>query len=848
MFKPGDQPIAGYKLIHFLGKGQFGEVWKASGPGGTEVALKFILLQQRTGIRELKSIQSVKLIRHANLLPVHAIWLLGMDGTVLDDAMLDQLLSDKPLPEGTMALDVTQTLDNPQYLVVSMALADKSLEDLLKESADDEGISRSELLDFMRQAAKGIDFLNSPRHLVNGQKVGIQHRDIKPANLLVSGDSLLIGDFGVAAAFGEYDTEATSVVGSLCYMSPESIKRMPSHSSDQYALAITYYQLRANALPFEKTVSFAELVEIHIGGKLDFSRASAHEQAVLSRATSTDPKKRYATCAEFIANLEGAVAEAQPVAPRRRAAVTGAILVMAAIAATVAYLSEGSIWHLGDGNERDVTTPQPVTHKLTFEPPGTRFIIHLLGDSEEPTEPIEGQDTALLTLRDDQRISVDAALPGSLYLPLQEAYSVEDLRSKAWSLTLPRKEPAAIRAEAETALREGDDAKAVRLYRLGLDAMPDEFRTAALFESKIDSEPAFRASGGASGLSHFLSSGEGKGWLNRLIPPNEKDGWQLDNVSWGPLPSAYIVHAESRMMIEIHDRDVQVNDPKTGRPQQTLDLGLPVPEIPHPQILSHAISADQRWLLLGQDDGRVRLASISPSDAKLELVAEVALPQSVMTIVPFEQYALAVDRGGNTTLLPLPAEPNDQESITAYEQSTPISLELNQEEILGAIAITDSASFLVTEKQVYRINVDGTPSSLQATPVMEIRGYPHLIRQLPDGRVAITTDLPNRALAILGGDQEQPIWLRSPEIGGVVEDLTHSPDGRWMVLSDQAGELMAIDLQAAAYKPVSLRQPDRRRIMFVGFHDDSNILVTVFESGEIECWDFPNLLLSAMAQ
>ncbi|MEX0792696.1 MAG: serine/threonine protein kinase, partial [Pirellulaceae bacterium] len=162
MFKPGDQPIAGYKLIHFLGKGQFGEVWKASGPGGTEVALKFILLQQRTGIRELKSIQSVKLIRHANLLPVNAIWLLGMDGTVLDDAMLDQLLSDKPLPEGTMAIDVTQTLDNPQYLVVSMALADKSLEDLLKE-AGGEGISHAELLDFMRQAAKGIDFLNSPR-------------------------------------------------------------------------------------------------------------------------------------------------------------------------------------------------------------------------------------------------------------------------------------------------------------------------------------------------------------------------------------------------------------------------------------------------------------------------------------------------------------------------------------------------------------------------------------------------------------------------------------------------------------------------------------------------------------
>ncbi|MEX0794852.1 MAG: hypothetical protein WD045_17060, partial [Pirellulaceae bacterium] len=547
-------------------------------------------------------------------------------------------------------------------------------------------------------------------------------------------------------------------------------------------------------------------------------------------------------------DLEGTAAEVQPVAPRRRAAVTGVIFLMAAIAATVAFLSEGTVWHLGGGNQNDVTLPQAVTHKLTFEPPGTQFIIHLLGDTEDPSSPIEGQDAALLTLRDDQRISVDAALPDSLYLPLHEAYSVEDLRSKAWSLSLPRKEPAAIRAEAATALREGDDTKAVRLYRLALEAMPDDFRSEVLFEAKTDSEPAFRATGEASGLSHFLSSGEGKGWLNRLIPPSEKDGWKLDNVSWGPLPSAYMVHSESGMLIEIHDRDIQVNNPKTGRPQQTLDLGLPVPEIPHPQILAHAISPDQRWLLVGQDDGRVRLASISPSDSKLTLVAEVALPQSVAAMVAFEESALAVDRNGNALLLPIPAEVNDRESLTAFEEASPAPLQINQEEIIGAVAIADSACFLVTEDHAYRINVDDTSGSVQATSVLDIRGYPHLIRHLPGDRVAITTDLPNRALAILAGDEEPPVWLGSPEIGGVVEDLTHSPDGRWLVLTDLAGELMAIDLQATSTKPVSLRQPDRRRIKFVGFHEDSDILVTVFESGEIECWDFPGLLLSALAR
>ena len=41
-YRPGDEPVAGYHLTKFLGKGQFGEVWQAKAPGGMHVALKLI--------------------------------------------------------------------------------------------------------------------------------------------------------------------------------------------------------------------------------------------------------------------------------------------------------------------------------------------------------------------------------------------------------------------------------------------------------------------------------------------------------------------------------------------------------------------------------------------------------------------------------------------------------------------------------------------------------------------------------------------------------------------------------------------------------------------------------------
>src|SRR5438105_1437564 len=71
---PGVEPIAGFRLIARLGKGGFGEVWKATGPGGFTVALKFVPLAEEAGFVELRALEVIKDIRHPHLLATFGAW------------------------------------------------------------------------------------------------------------------------------------------------------------------------------------------------------------------------------------------------------------------------------------------------------------------------------------------------------------------------------------------------------------------------------------------------------------------------------------------------------------------------------------------------------------------------------------------------------------------------------------------------------------------------------------------------------------------------------------------------------------------------------------------------------
>ena len=56
-YREGDEPIpgSGYRLLQFLGRGGFGEVWKASTPGQAEAAVKIIRLGSVEGRKEFRA-------------------------------------------------------------------------------------------------------------------------------------------------------------------------------------------------------------------------------------------------------------------------------------------------------------------------------------------------------------------------------------------------------------------------------------------------------------------------------------------------------------------------------------------------------------------------------------------------------------------------------------------------------------------------------------------------------------------------------------------------------------------------------------------------------------------------
>lgn len=304
-FQQGDEPVRGYRLVNYLGKGSFGDVWQASGPGGTEVAFKMIPLEDKPDHKNLRLIELVKKIRHPNLCPILAMWIKSEEG-VFPSQDEQGLISGRAHTLDSFSLDEKQPRAEALYL--AMGLGEKSLLERFKECKDsgEVGIPAMELISYFEDAARAMDFLNSAKHELGKGLAPLPHCDVKPQNLMIVGGALQVSDFGLMhVLYGHHLPTPSSL--SAAFHSPEILDGgIATAYSDQYSLAICYHFLRTGALPFSMNEANVVLTEA-LEGRLDLSRLSTAEQQVVRRATSRRPEARYENCQDLVRELRRAV-------------------------------------------------------------------------------------------------------------------------------------------------------------------------------------------------------------------------------------------------------------------------------------------------------------------------------------------------------------------------------------------------------------------------------------------------------------------------------------------------------------------------------------------------------------
>jgi serine/threonine protein kinase len=282
-YQVGDEPIRGYKLVRLLGRGRRGEVWQSAHISGVTAAIKIIRLNDQDARGWLPAIFEIKNIRHPHVLEINRTWLRDTEGNAFG------LTQARPLPGWE--------------LLIVMDLVGNSLARRLDEclASQGQGIPRPELMNYLREAAKALDFLG-------GQ--GIVHGGVSPHNLLLHGGKVKVSDAGHAWMFGPAPGDQNAF-GSAVYSPPESARRGWCRASDQYSLGVCYYQLLTAKLPQTKAASASEIqhaeLKVPLAGDL-----SERELAVFTKGTHVDPGQRYPSAAAFVEALQHAQAAAPP--------------------------------------------------------------------------------------------------------------------------------------------------------------------------------------------------------------------------------------------------------------------------------------------------------------------------------------------------------------------------------------------------------------------------------------------------------------------------------------------------------------------------------------------------------
>jgi serine/threonine protein kinase len=204
-----------YRLVQVIGVGGMGRVWLGRDEViGREVAIKELLLpvgldpQQRALLcqRAMREAQLAGQLNHPGIVTVHDVVEYNGTPMIVMEFVRGGSLSDAVKAQGALPPDQVA------YIATSMLSA-------------------------LRVA----------------HQAGIVHRDLKPANVLLSGDRVVITDFGIARLTGDVPlTTDGSIVGTPAYMAPEQGTGAPiTPATDMWSLGATLYAAVEGRPPYQ---------------------------------------------------------------------------------------------------------------------------------------------------------------------------------------------------------------------------------------------------------------------------------------------------------------------------------------------------------------------------------------------------------------------------------------------------------------------------------------------------------------------------------------------------------------------------------------------------------------------
>ncbi len=312
-FNQGDRPLSGYTIQRGVGRGGFGEVYYATSDGGKEVALKYLRENPQV---ELRGVTHCLNLKSPYLVGIH---------------------------------DVKQSPDG-EFFVIMEYVNGPSLRDLMNNEAGGLGVQKAAY--FLREVGKGLSYLHDR---------GIVHRDLKPGNIFYEDGYVKIGDYGLAKIMAASQHSGQTVsVGTVHYMAPEVGSGNYDRTIDIYALGVMLYEMLLGRVPFSGS-SMGEVLMKHLTAQPAVDELPAPFPNVIRKALAKDPKDRYQTVPEMVADLfevpdiEQSVATFEPASLSVAAAKAAAALNVASPAG-VAVLGTGSS-NVGQGIAPPVVNP-----------------------------------------------------------------------------------------------------------------------------------------------------------------------------------------------------------------------------------------------------------------------------------------------------------------------------------------------------------------------------------------------------------------------------------------------------------------------------------------------------------